>query len=596
MILFKCSSCGKEFKKRRSSLYQSKGKTAKVRCPKCKHYEIEDVLYWACGNKIDFDAFDRPSLFDYYLFFKGGQGFEFQANDFHSFLRLFIEWCVAKGRRKKDIAGRFVMRALKTLCPSLRNIEDLIGQLSHFEDIIIVTRAGLQRKFYRDHLNHMVRVMLLSNAITTQLSNLLPSERDITDLATACLLHDIAYPIQESANIYDSIKDALGKYRLIRWPDIPSTYRYNLKPLLLRLWQYSKFFNYIIENKRFDLIEKYDHGLLGALEFLEHRGRLGNQRSAQILDTIGLHQFSDVEVRFSEYPLAALLILCDDLQDWGRSTGYMEEITLYQIDDFSYSYAEVKGTFKYQDIDGFSCLQQVHGKKQNLQRLVLDKSFPGVDIRFNLQAFNLTHCKDLIRTVAKFIEADSAKLLYNWRESIGFSKKEQVDDLLELMKDLPSVSAWVGPIYIYYRPDRSEFFVVRKKNPVYIKLATDKRGRFHTILGDTKGAELRCNLWNLQDLEHINLPYPSVNITTFRNWKKNDYFLRIARELPKLVNVLHLYAENWLAATPSDLKGWGFKLSEEFNKKEMLIVHGHSELKKAIDNVFVFGAKATKSK
>src|SRR3990170_2209455 len=45
-----------------------------------------------------------------------------------------------------------------------------LGQTLHyFEDLLITTKAGMAKKFYRDHLNHMLRVMILSNALCSKI-------------------------------------------------------------------------------------------------------------------------------------------------------------------------------------------------------------------------------------------------------------------------------------------------------------------------------------------------------------------------------------------------------------------------------------------
>jgi hypothetical protein len=77
-----------------------------------------------------------------------------------------------------------------------------------------------------------------------------------------------------------------------------------------------------------------DHGVLGAANMLSLFGRPKSE-STKIVENsandIALHNLKDHQIRFKEDPLAFLLVLCDELQEWGREIADFPQILLEAV-------------------------------------------------------------------------------------------------------------------------------------------------------------------------------------------------------------------------------------------------------------------------
>jgi len=124
----------------------------------------------------------------------------------------------SKGRVAAEIIASHVINCLKddisvegrVRIKRLRNVASLLEQL-------VFTTSELDEKFYRDHINHMLKVSLLARAIAKKKPFCL-SEPELNILALACVFHDIAYPLSECGRIFsetlESLKDCFSSAEL----------------------------------------------------------------------------------------------------------------------------------------------------------------------------------------------------------------------------------------------------------------------------------------------------------------------------------------------------------------------------------------------
>ena len=306
-----------------------------------------------------------------------------------------------------------------------KRIEVIASNLHRFEGLIEEVRTGFAGKIYRDHLNHVLRTTILAIHLAeiTMLSDIclqytLPSERD--KLVVASLFHDAAYPVQEAQEIFQLVRKALGDgYSVFSFDEhkLSATRSHGLHKLFLRLVSRTK-----IPYRRLlsHLYEQINHAAIAALEFLnccideenqdsiDEEGEFHiNPEAVDIATAICLHDPKiDVKIDFVKNPIAGLLIIADELQDWGRPVSYPDgslKTPLPEIFEFEtrplsienlapapsdalleepvdiielikkgrkFQPSVLKGSFQYEGPE-FPLLDVIYTKYRNLQRLTM---------------------------------------------------------------------------------------------------------------------------------------------------------------------------------------------------------------------------------
>jgi len=78
-----------------------------------------------------------------------------------------------------------------------------------------------------------------------------------------------------------------------------------------------------IEGIKFRDVDIYDHGILGALNIIKNLKTNPNNLKKpvfqKVVEAIALHNLPFQNLCLEEEPLATLLVLCDEIQEWGRS-------------------------------------------------------------------------------------------------------------------------------------------------------------------------------------------------------------------------------------------------------------------------------------
>jgi len=205
---------------------------------------------------------------------------------------------------------------------------------------------------YRDHFIHSFNVFLLGYYILNRLK-LIKSNYDFrSNYPNLCWMlaathHDSAYVIEKmefwqnnllekflgispglSTNIaqilpmtYFDFMRAISCWHKQPLGDVPG---FSLNSVDLAL----------LNEMNISLTQRRDHGVLGSLMllhslaikqgFLSREGVYGNFLYTHIpaCHAISIHHLSSVRIEFGKHPLAFLLVLCDELQDWGRPTKH----------------------------------------------------------------------------------------------------------------------------------------------------------------------------------------------------------------------------------------------------------------------------------
>lgn len=270
---------------------------------------------------------------------------------------------------KNDISMEGRIRIKK-----LRNVASLLEQL-------VFTTRELDEKFYRDHINHMLKVALLAKAIARKKPFCL-SDSKLNALVIACVFHDIAYPLSECGRIFnktlDSLKDCFSTAELFI-NELVKDSKVDIETLALITGEK--------EDRLRTALREMNHGLLSAIEL---KASLRNEKSVEkYSDAIRAIALHDSDFRTSidviDDPLVGLLIISDELQDWGRPTDQSVAV-IPRIEDFEVLDGHLSGVFNAKQNGNFSILKQISSKMNNLGRLSVDSNRLKFDFRSILRS------------------------------------------------------------------------------------------------------------------------------------------------------------------------------------------------------------------
>jgi len=255
----------------------------------------------------------------------------------------------------------------------------------HFEDLLYTTRGGIAKKFYRDHLNHMLRVALLSRSIARNVTCLGFNDEEIRMLTIAALMHDVAYPLAEGFNMLADMTSAMGEcYSSLNFPKGEPIFNITN---VLELFENLSIGTRVPSVKEVACsLEKYNHGLIGALEFLSYVN--DRQKYGPVIEAIAFHD-SDFTFRVPvfEKKILAVLILSDEMQDWGRPVSFEEEPAIAEIKNFFIGKDKVQGCFDLSGEPTISPFRQVYSKSRNISRIKMGKVNFTIQLSFLLPKY-----------------------------------------------------------------------------------------------------------------------------------------------------------------------------------------------------------------
>lgn len=369
-------------------------------------------------SKIDYDI--RTFDFDRKIFEMGK--WEFKGSNMSKLIEKLNEWINSTGEEKKRALSAQIISILISLflkkhlvVDAEKRIESLCEKLVHLEALLKITLSGLGKKFYRDHLNHMVRVMLLMNAIGYKTLSSKDFKRQQKALIITGLLHDIGLPLAEAREVVDQIANTIkGSYVTVNIT-LP-TFSYNITPVVTK-------FRYLPEvvAKHPGYLEGYNHGIIGALEILNWVGEWAIKGYRHIVQAIALHdsKIDMIQIRFSENPILSLLVICDELQDWGRPVGLSTKPAFPEIKNFYLDQNKLAGVYDYSEVKdkSISPLRQIEGKDNNFSRIILDVGFPNFQIEFKLPEYKTVEGEkfaSLLRKIFKDFDEEFSDYLRNY--------------------------------------------------------------------------------------------------------------------------------------------------------------------------------------
>jgi hypothetical protein len=144
----------------------------------------------------------------------------------------------------------------------------------------------------------------------------------------ASLFHDIGYPIAKINEIKNFVKDIIRSFPDVRF-DIVSELQFDFDFIntLKDIANFGDSLNNRASSLRESLITHYqkDHGIISSLiVFNNFKNKYRERFLLAGLQGMAMHNLSKeklgFEIKFEDFPFAYLLVLCDEIQEWGRST------------------------------------------------------------------------------------------------------------------------------------------------------------------------------------------------------------------------------------------------------------------------------------
>ncbi|MHA1213041.1 MAG: hypothetical protein ACTSSH_11320 [Candidatus Heimdallarchaeota archaeon] len=374
----------------------------------------------------------------------------------------------------------------------------LIQSLPDLESFLYSTSAG---KYYRDHTEHQLRVAVLGDFLLEQdigHGTLLNHIADLTELDKnhlkdeiwwiTGLIHDIGYPLQKMTTSinFALLNQILKCYPMLDFDVVPFEINLSnkkLKPYLdileeglskeaKNLIRKGSGFNFEVipqpKTEHFPSVgvtrEEYkpeseiflDHGVVGAISLLRSLGSpediLENSDELQgfikAAQAIALHNFKDKlpEHVFDNNPLAFLLVLIDELQEWSRPiplqirdsyfTTELKKITL--LDEIHLAIDDVQWLMAYKKMDAkeltnFKFDLFCQSKNLAFGRLFRGKEFPKS--RIVIQDYEVSKIEyENGKTPEKLIESLTSELVVEETGDDKAKKKSSAEK--ELLKEL----------------------------------------------------------------------------------------------------------------------------------------------------------------
>jgi len=282
-----------------------------------------------------------------------------------------------KQKKAGELLTYFISKLLGEDCSyeARSKIQHLYNVVSNLENLVYVTR-DIKNKYYRDHINHSLKVTLLSKAISL-IEPFKLNENDTRDLLLSSLFHDIAYPLSDSVKIFDTTINALKDCYFSA-----EFFRSSIKKSTITDMEKLSEIVELEEDRLNSMIEDMNHGVLSAIEFISYLKNPDKSLNKynSVIKSIALHnsEYLD-EIDISKDPILGILLLSDELQDWGR-TSVISSSIISRIEDFILEDRVISGRFPYLVDPNYSILKQICGKSNNIKKIIIDSK----DILFKL--------------------------------------------------------------------------------------------------------------------------------------------------------------------------------------------------------------------
>jgi len=423
---------------------------------------------------------------------------------------LDVESVELRARQAGLLITYFISKLLQDDCSfagstRINNLESAISVLEN----LVENSNELQSKFYRDHLNHMIKVGILGKAISMKqpfagVPNL------HSQLLLASFFHDVAYPLTNSVKIFESTIEALktcyfsSEYYQTNFTQNEKIDREQLNSILQ-----------IEQSKVDDAIKNMNHGVFSSIEFVNYLDNFElSIKYANVIRAIGLHDsfFTNI-VDVIQEPVLGILILADELQDWGRPT-ISGGALIPRIDEFLLKDNLIQGTFPVNIDHNFSVFKQITGKMKNLQRLRLNKNLFSVNVNFQLPQFFAIKTSSYLKILSQIhsVQEDIEIINPDFNKDLkveGYEQKvyglscdlEQKKQFFEYILNKEYVKI-IDPDLVLYYNNYNELIQSTYKLNTYstLKIENNSDSKFNTLLNNNNISIYDANEHNVKEL------------------------------------------------------------------------------------------------
>lgn len=364
------------------------------------------------------------------------------------------------------------------LHPDRRRLEAIGRNLKYFEDLVIGARCGLAGKFYRDHLNHLIRSFLVMRVFAKELPES-AKWLETSSWGAEALLHDIGYPVEAARSVFFAMAEGFeesfsGSY-------YPKSSSLGARPLSV-LSPLEDAGIGIETEGLVPLVQaatEYNHALVGASEFLGLlRDYWRNPRCREICSAIALHDPRlATRIPTHQKPRESFLVIADEVQEWGRPAGYETEAVVETLDFLEVvNSGHVSVGIDLTSRGSSYCFSSVCDKLANLSRIQVKRPF-SFSFSIKLPVYREVSLAKRFERVRAVLENSQPGLHDAWNKEARLSL------------DIPALD-YDRNIRLWADPNASEIVACDGPPPERLQLNGTEDFRWQVM--SSSGAPLQC--------------------------------------------------------------------------------------------------------
>jgi len=399
---------------------------------------------------------------------------------------ILLEWIKTPDGEKRAVAAKKLGDLIKHFLGDdisergVTKADNIEENLMHLENILSTTKGGIVKKFYRDHLNHSIRVLLLASCLAESITDFDISEVERKHLNISAIFHDFSYPLSEVYEIYNAIIKGMREiYDSVTFPDFICSDNSVLLCSLLSIIDLSCGLTLV---KIGEELANRNHSVLSSLEFLSYIKAESWGKYTDALKAILIHDPSfNIKIDFSNEKISSLLIIADELQDWGRISSFENTLTIDEIREFTAENSKIYGEMKWDNTSTLSPLRQIYAKQQSLNRLSFnnDSTFE-MEINYILPIYEIVNYASFEMIISKLLSNyEHPENLYKNFSSVDvFEEKyfgvvgEEYAKVMRYLLDYDGEHSYFKDYNMHFSIRRNELWLLQQElsNPIQLSL------------------------------------------------------------------------------------------------------------------------------
>jgi hypothetical protein len=329
---------------------------------------------------------------------------------------------------------------------------------------------------------------MLANAISKSIPTTNRAQHLVSGATIAALFHDIAYPLEQFNETQRILRQKL--LSCYSTPDLVEEARISIKPSAYAALKSHLESSTIVTrlgggDKIKQLLGKNKHGALSALEFLSMLKIIDDGFDVDIASAILAHHETDVLISYSNDPIAAVLILADELQEWGRPIGSESMCVLTRLERFALG-DTIGASFNYEDSIPYPVFTSFSSKYENLKRVTFDGGFPPLQLEFRFQSYEKLNLARLLRILKRaYGELDrDGRILADYQYEPYVTLEKRLFDIIETVDERAFPQLFFLKAKPYHPQKQVGEAIVSVVQPTLVRLITDEHGAVYGVISD----------------------------------------------------------------------------------------------------------------